>query len=140
MSWLGKRKEVVGAVLMLQDLVGSPESDAKKATAFVRDARRFFFKHSHVISIAPCQVYSSAIVFSPENSVVKQSFLSELPEWLLTKPETESDWDSVLHAWVFNNKSQQHCYIPKRFAWTSLKKKIGVTRIARTELRPMHKS
>ncbi|KAK2022662.1 hypothetical protein LX32DRAFT_709732, partial [Colletotrichum zoysiae] len=44
MSWSWKRKEIVNTVLMLQDLVGNPESDGKEVAAFVRDARRFIFK------------------------------------------------------------------------------------------------
>ncbi|KAK2041094.1 hypothetical protein LZ31DRAFT_597547 [Colletotrichum somersetense] len=105
MSWLGKSKEIVNTVLMLQDLLGNPESDGKEVAAFVRDARRFIFKNSHAISIAPFQVHSSAIVFSPDSSFVKQSFLSEIPEWLLATPETENDWDPILRNWVFRNKS-----------------------------------
>ncbi|KAK6221742.1 NWD2 protein [Colletotrichum tabaci] len=94
MSWMGKMKECVEIVLRLQEAIAMPDS---RAAAFLRDARRFVLKHRDVIDKAPCQIYLSAILFSPTNSIVKQTFLSEVPAWVVKYPEVVDDWDPTIH-------------------------------------------
>ncbi|TQN71089.1 Vegetative incompatibility protein HET-E-1 [Colletotrichum shisoi] len=94
MSWVGKMKESIEIVLRLQEAIAMPDS---RAAAFLRDSRRFVLKHRDVINKAPCQVYSSAILFSPKSSIVKQTFLSEVPAWVVKYPEVADDWDPAIH-------------------------------------------
>ncbi|KKF92239.1 Vegetative incompatibility protein HET-E-1 [Ceratocystis platani] len=62
----------------------------------VRDARRFLLFNSRVIEIAPLQVYDSALIFSPTNSLIKKIFSHEEPDWIKTKPRVEATWDACL--------------------------------------------
>src|SRR6266480_198946 len=62
----------------------------------VRDSRRFILSHKGVIEIAPLQVYTSALVFSPTRSVVRKYFQAEEPDWITTKPAMEADWNACL--------------------------------------------
>ena len=64
--------------------------------ALVRDARQFILKNGPVIEMAPLQVYSSALVFSPTKSVIRNLFLNQ-PAWIKSKPATEDNWSAFLH-------------------------------------------
>ncbi|KAK1989135.1 hypothetical protein LZ30DRAFT_612447 [Colletotrichum cereale] len=99
MSWMGKMKESVEIVLQLQHCVALPDS---KAAAFLQDARRFVLKHRHVVDMAPCQIYSSAILFSPEKSVIRTTFFSEVPTWIAKYPEVADGWDPAIHVMKAN--------------------------------------
>ncbi|CVK97670.1 related to S. pombe trp-asp repeat containing protein [Fusarium mangiferae] len=58
----------------------------------VKDSLRFIRTHISIIGEAPLQLYSSAIVFSPSNSIVRRLFSSQVPSWLLAWPAVEDDW------------------------------------------------
>ncbi|KAF5262990.1 hypothetical protein FOXYS1_6264 [Fusarium oxysporum] len=58
----------------------------------VKDALRFIRTHFSIIDEAPLQVYLSAIVFSPTNSIVRRLFASRVPSWLLAWPVVEDEW------------------------------------------------
>ncbi|KAG4273581.1 hypothetical protein FPRO04_09448 [Fusarium proliferatum] len=58
----------------------------------VKDSLRFIRTHLSVIDEAPLQVYSSAIVFSPTNSIVRRIFTSRVPNWVLAWPTVEDEW------------------------------------------------
>ncbi|KAJ3579308.1 hypothetical protein NPX13_g1259 [Xylaria arbuscula] len=42
--------------------------------SLVHDAKRFMLKNAHILESAPLQLYSSAILFSPQESIMRQSF------------------------------------------------------------------
>ena len=47
--------------------------------------------------MAPLQVYNSALVFSPKESIIKRSFSRVMPDWIETLPNVENTWpDSML--------------------------------------------
>ncbi|SCN65137.1 related to S. pombe trp-asp repeat containing protein [Fusarium fujikuroi] len=58
----------------------------------IKDSLRFIRTHISVIDEAPLQVYSSAIVFSPTNSMVRRLFASRVPKWLPAWPAAEDEW------------------------------------------------
>lgn len=58
----------------------------------MKDSLRFIRTHLSIIEEAPLQVYSSAIVFSPTNSIVRRLFASQVPKWLLAWPAVEDEW------------------------------------------------
>ncbi|KAL2890623.1 Vegetative incompatibility protein HET-E-1 [Ceratocystis lukuohia] len=62
----------------------------------VHDAHRFFLFCAGVIEIAPLQVYISALIFSPTNSLIRQMFSHEEPDCIELKPKVESNWDACL--------------------------------------------
>ncbi|KAK6527292.1 hypothetical protein TWF281_010479 [Arthrobotrys megalospora] len=60
------------------------------------DLKRFSQYHQATISEAPLQLYSSAIIFSPENSVVKSFSTEVVPNWIKRTSGCPSDWGSVV--------------------------------------------
>ncbi|KAF5621060.1 eukaryotic translation initiation factor 3 [Fusarium tjaetaba] len=71
------------------------DKDMSELTDFAYDARRFIYYHKPAIEIAPLQVYASALIFSPQCSVVRKRFSSQMPEWIVMKPEMDTDWDTL---------------------------------------------
>ncbi|PHH52104.1 Vegetative incompatibility protein HET-E-1 [Ceratocystis fimbriata CBS 114723] len=76
--------------------IAQQENASTHLQDIVRDARRFLLFNSRVIEIAPLQVYDSALIFSPTNSVIKKIFSHEKPDWIKTKPRVEANWDACL--------------------------------------------
>ncbi|PTB63912.1 YVTN repeat-like/Quino protein amine dehydrogenase [Trichoderma citrinoviride] len=61
------------------------------------------FLHEHLlhwleaaIEIAPLQVYSSALVCSPTQSLVRKAFHREIPSWIQHRPVVEDNWSPCL--------------------------------------------
>ena len=65
-------------------------------TKLLRDARRFVLSHKTPIEIAPLQAYASALLFSPERSLIRELFKQEEPGWVVLKPRMETYWDACL--------------------------------------------
>jgi WD40 repeat protein len=42
------------------------------------------------------QTYASAIVFSPQRSLIREHFKREEPDWMILKPRMEADWNACL--------------------------------------------
>ncbi|KAF2821770.1 vegetative incompatibility protein HET-E-1 [Ophiobolus disseminans] len=75
----------------LQALAGVSTSSV---SAFLHDAKRFILRFQSVLADAPLQIYCSALVFAPERSLVRQTFVDQVlkrAEILSTK---EADWDA----------------------------------------------
>lgn len=65
----------------------------------VHDANRFLLDHKEMIAEFPLQVYSSALLFSPEQSVIRKLFLKDhAPEWISIKPGLDTMWDMRLQS------------------------------------------
>lgn len=45
---------------------------------------------------APLQIYSSALIFAPEKSIVRELFDTSIPLWVTTRPIMQSNWDPCL--------------------------------------------
>jgi WD40 repeat protein len=67
----------------------------KTLIAVVHDAYRFILKHGSVIRIAPLELYSSAIMFSPQRSIVKRNFFTQRPQWIKNISGIEDNWTSA---------------------------------------------
>lgn len=64
--------------------------------SFVHDAIRVFRQFRPAVEEAPLQVYHSALIFSPENSIVLQNFNLETSCWISTLPKIPRDWSPCL--------------------------------------------
>src|SRR5271163_1617017 len=62
----------------------------------VQDATRFLLRHYQTLATWPSQIYSSAIVFSPQTSVVRRDNLDKVPAWLKKFPRVEDTWASLI--------------------------------------------
>ena len=60
------------------------------------DAKRFVLSNRYVIEKAPLQVYSSALVFSPNNNHMKTTYKSQIPGWIKKMPKVPRDWNPML--------------------------------------------
>lgn len=49
-----------------------------------------------IIDHAPLQIYASALIFSPHNSVIRSQFTDLMPHWITQKPTTEETWTPLI--------------------------------------------
>ncbi|KAI9676686.1 MAG: hypothetical protein M1829_003005 [Trizodia sp. TS-e1964] len=72
------------------------KAEAPQLTDLIQDAHRFILYHKWPIENTPLQVYTSALVFSPNRSLIRILFEQEEPEWIITKPVMQENWSSCL--------------------------------------------
>ncbi|EXU97777.1 phosphorylase, AAA and WD40 domain protein [Metarhizium robertsii] len=75
-----------------------------KAT-LLDDGLRFLLVNIECIRSTPLQLYSSLVVFAPQNSKVRALFENEIPGWILLKPKTDGDWTPCLQTLEGVNKA-----------------------------------
>ncbi|OAQ59890.2 WD domain, g-beta repeat domain-containing protein [Pochonia chlamydosporia 170] len=61
----------------------------------LKDACRFILQFKMAIETAPLQVYTSCLLFSPRNSLVRQLFAFEEPKWV-TVSDRPQKWDACM--------------------------------------------
>ncbi|KUJ06164.1 HET-domain-containing protein [Mollisia scopiformis] len=83
-------------IVMIQKLEDLQFDKSPGLSAFIQDARRFAVSNRSIIEQAPLQVYCSALVFAPENSIVRKAFEKCIPSWIQTKPRVETNWNAML--------------------------------------------
>ncbi|KAF7514864.1 hypothetical protein G7054_g14934 [Neopestalotiopsis clavispora] len=69
---------------------------SKELQNLAKDARRFLLSQKGGIELAPLQTYTSALIFSPTNSIVKTLFYKESPSWVEIAPMVDADWNACL--------------------------------------------
>ncbi|RKL06526.1 hypothetical protein BFJ70_g16993 [Fusarium oxysporum] len=94
LSLIGRISESIGFIDELQSIV-DPEEGAQ-VLSFLRDARRFVLNYRWIIDTAPLQLYASAIVFAPKQSIIRQTFKHCIPRWISLLPKVDSNWNAVL--------------------------------------------
>ena len=62
---------------------------------FLEDARRFVLANRFIGELAPLQLYSSAIVFAPQNSIIR-NVCARSPAWIRQCPITPFKWSFEL--------------------------------------------
>ncbi|KAF4486673.1 Vegetative incompatibility protein HET-E-1 [Colletotrichum fructicola Nara gc5] len=94
LSLMGRAYESLSLLKSLQsNLAMLCESELRD---FLSDAARFIRLNLFAIDAAPLQLYSSAIVFAPHESVVRQTFEGKVPSWILLQPHADMNWDQCL--------------------------------------------
>ncbi|KAH6669998.1 hypothetical protein B0J14DRAFT_486233, partial [Halenospora varia] len=63
---------------------------------FIHDAKRFALYNRSVIEQAPLQSYCSALVFSPEKSIIRATFEKCIPPWIQRKPKVQALWNAAI--------------------------------------------
>ncbi|OQE21964.1 hypothetical protein PENSTE_c011G07970 [Penicillium steckii] len=64
----------------------------------VEEALRFLRRHFDTIVTWPLQIYSSAIIFSPESSLVRKANIDKVPPWLTKLGNVEHEWEALIQA------------------------------------------
>ncbi|KAL6822005.1 Pfs, NACHT and WD domain protein [Trichoderma sp. SZMC 28015] len=83
----------VTALNKLEALLQKMEKERLMQSAeIIRDARRFILTYRKMIEIAPLQLYASALLFSPTESLIRRLFSKEEPTWLASKPTMDAKW------------------------------------------------
>ncbi|KAL6233540.1 WD40-repeat-containing domain protein [Aspergillus navahoensis] len=93
LSLMGCISEGIAMVRTLQSLA---TSNNRQISQFLQDAWRFLLRNREAINEAPLQLYSSAIMFLPESSVVRSAFQQHISKSVYQPPVVQPSWDSVL--------------------------------------------
>ncbi|KAF2627243.1 vegetative incompatibility protein HET-E-1 [Macroventuria anomochaeta] len=87
-------RESSRCVDLLDSLQALASPSGKLVLGFLHDAKRFVLRFQSVLADAPLQIYCSALVFAPERSVIRQSFVDQVPEKAKMLSMKEADWDA----------------------------------------------
>ncbi|KAI9668489.1 MAG: hypothetical protein M1829_005367 [Trizodia sp. TS-e1964] len=89
---------VSDGVIALKKLTGLLKSIFSESPTFglIQDAHQFALFNKNVINNTPLQTYSSALLFSPTHSLIRELFKDEEPDWITTKPVMETDWGACI--------------------------------------------
>ncbi|KAF4885045.1 Vegetative incompatibility protein HET-E-1 [Colletotrichum fructicola] len=86
-----------GFFLILRDGIEPQGGEEVEAlTDFIRDANRFVLYNRAVTEGYPSQLYTSSLVFCPEDSIVRKHFKHDIPSWITTLSGLNPTWDSCL--------------------------------------------
>ncbi|TVY12499.1 Vegetative incompatibility protein HET-E-1, partial [Lachnellula arida] len=94
LGWMGKTSEGIQAILSLEAYI--PVDKSPTFYAFIHDAKRFALYNRLVIEQAPLQLYCSALVFAPGNSIVRRKFENCIPDWIQLKSKVQANWNAAL--------------------------------------------
>ncbi|KAF5696308.1 G-protein beta WD-40 repeat-containing protein [Fusarium mundagurra] len=94
MSLLGRSHECIAIIESLQD--ATTTFDSQQLSLLLEDTTRFILSNSKTISSSPLQIYSSAILFAPMKSKVRNSFCTRVPKWITLQPKVEEHWSDCL--------------------------------------------
>ncbi|XWW94391.1 hypothetical protein V2A60_002334 [Cordyceps javanica] len=89
MSFLNRIADVIAYVNVLRSLV--PPQGSNELRAVLDDARRFTLTHRYIADLAPLQLYSSVLAFTPQCSIIRRDY-GKTPEWLPELPITSIAW------------------------------------------------
>ncbi len=107
LSLLGKISEGINALISLEILVkvnniqkhrkvfqltSTKVDQSPSLHAFIHDAKRFSLNFRYIIEKAPLQIYSSALLFAPEMSLVRKEFKVQMPNWITGVVRGEKYW------------------------------------------------
>ncbi|RFU28896.1 hypothetical protein B7463_g7450, partial [Scytalidium lignicola] len=94
LSLLDKSSRAIEDLMILTDAVGKIRQSS--LSMFLKDATRFLLRHRQILATCPSQIYSSAIIFSPEASIVRRENLHKVPKWLKSIPQTDNNWGPLI--------------------------------------------
>ncbi|TGO06864.1 hypothetical protein BTUL_0433g00010 [Botrytis tulipae] len=63
---------------------------------FLYDAKRFILSYYSITDSSPLQLYSSALIFAPKESIIRNTFHDYIPDWILQEPNTDLEWNAVI--------------------------------------------
>lgn len=66
--------------------------DNSQLLDFLDDAHSFVLMNASVINSTPLQVYSSLLVFAPQNSKVRTVFAGKIPHWIILRSKLPNSW------------------------------------------------
>lgn len=94
MSWFAKNNS---SDTLITNHTGDT-STSQSLGMLIHDAKRFASQHSGIIEEAPLQIYCSALIFSPEQSLIRQRYYSEIPSWIIPSFRGYDTWPRYTQA------------------------------------------
>ncbi|KAH6900410.1 vegetative incompatibility protein HET-E-1 [Thelonectria olida] len=94
LSLLGRMGECIKTIRTLQRLQRA--TGTWKLQDFLHDAVRFVLASMSAIDTTPLQIYSSALLFAPQKSIIRKLYPSEMPQWISLAPKSQEHWDRCL--------------------------------------------
>ncbi|KAF3162624.1 hypothetical protein TWF225_002409 [Orbilia oligospora] len=84
----------IDAIVTLESAISKECGDRVRTLLY--DIRRFIRFNYEIIAQLPLQTYHSALLFSPENCLLRQKFSSSHLDWILNGPQVPKDWGRLL--------------------------------------------
>ncbi|TQW01422.1 vegetative incompatibility protein HET-E-1 [Cordyceps javanica] len=83
------------------------DNSSRETSLFLEDATRFVQAYMSTISSTPLQLYSSLLIFTPNQSKIRTIFehSNDAAEWIWPKPQIEESWNSCLQILEGHNSS-----------------------------------
>ncbi|OAG06628.1 putative WD-repeat protein [Paraphaeosphaeria sporulosa] len=94
LGWMGKVSQGIHAVMVLESTAAKHE--CPRLSQYAQDARRFVLSSRQTIEQAPLQIYSSALVFAPTMSIIREQFRDCIPRWVQRLPRVQNNWSAVM--------------------------------------------
>ncbi|KAL6885998.1 WD40-repeat-containing domain protein [Trichoderma evansii] len=95
LSLLRKISDNVISIVRLQNLLKT-QSPETQLLHFLQDGYRFILYFIRAINMAPLQIYSSALIFSPTQSLILRAFRNDVPSWIHRNPIVDDTWSPCL--------------------------------------------
>ncbi|EOA90843.1 uncharacterized protein SETTUDRAFT_102068 [Exserohilum turcica Et28A] len=87
-------RELSTCINLLDSLQTLTSAHTMLVSSFLHDAKRFVLRFRSVLIDAPLQTYYSALVFAPEKSVIRRTFIGQVPEKVEMLSKKDVDWDA----------------------------------------------
>ncbi|KAI9859115.1 MAG: hypothetical protein M1813_007071 [Trichoglossum hirsutum] len=110
MSLIG---EAYKCIYMINRLQALAESDISTVSSFLHDAERFTLRFQSILEDAPLQVYSSALIFAPETTIIRKTFADHIPRLVNMISKVRDNWDAC------RSTLEGHSYPVKAVAFSS---------------------
>ncbi|KAM0310598.1 hypothetical protein ACHAO8_007964 [Botrytis cinerea] len=94
LSLIVRLRESIGMVDSLMAIIDSIKGS--EITRFLYDAKRFILNYYSIADSSPLQLYSSALMFAPKKSIIRNTFHNYTPDWILQEPNIDLEWNAVI--------------------------------------------
>ncbi|TEY39704.1 hypothetical protein BOTCAL_0453g00080 [Botryotinia calthae] len=94
LSLIGRLRESIGMVDSLMAIIDSIKGS--EISRFLYDAKRFILNCYSIADSSPLQLYSSALIFAPQKSIIRNTFHNYTPDWILQEPNIDLEWNAVI--------------------------------------------
>ncbi|RDW85430.1 hypothetical protein BP5796_03755 [Coleophoma crateriformis] len=94
LSWTRSLSSGIVMIAKLEKRLKANESP--DLYAFIHDTLRFVRHYQLLIEDTPLQLYCSALIFAPGESIFRRQFKKYIPPWIQSKPKMKELWNAAL--------------------------------------------
>ncbi|KAF3221847.1 hypothetical protein TWF679_007062 [Orbilia oligospora] len=110
LSLIGKLSECVRLIDVLSSITN--EKEGSEALRLLYDAKRFLLQNWRLVDVAPLQLYSSALIFSPDTSVLRAKFRDRVPQEICVSARIPPSWGVELQRMEVNHWVESVAFSP----------------------------